>query len=68
MAGMVILASADSPPSVARAISLKKRQNFWEGSPRLPMGGLVAIVTKRGDVAARFAMATLTMSEFGRVG
>ncbi|KAL1409336.1 hypothetical protein Q8F55_003318 [Vanrija albida] len=61
IAGLVVSASADSPPSAARATSMKKRQSFWESSPRLPMGGLVAIVTKRLGGDPTFALATLTM-------
>lgn len=60
--GLVTIVSALAPPGAARSKVAANRRAFWEKGKRLPLGGLVTVVTK-GKRTHEVAIATLTTSE-----
>jgi hypothetical protein len=57
--GLVVTVRGDAPPGNARVA----RSKFWEASKRLPLGGLVALVTKKRGLPATVSLAILTTCE-----
>lgn len=60
--GVIVELHGDAPPGPARAGNVTQRNQFWKAGKRLPMGGLVAIVTKEPGQAASVSLAILTTS------
>ena len=58
--GLILDVQGDSPPGPARVGGIAQRRQFWEQGKRLPLGGLVALVTKEPRVPATVSLAVLT--------
>lgn len=58
--GVVVLVRGDAPPGAARSPSGSTRKRFWEQGKRLPMGGLVALLTKTQGHKATVSLALIT--------
>ena len=58
--GLVVHVVGDSPPGAARSFNANTRKKFWEQGKRLPLGGLVALVTKEALMPAKVSLAILT--------
>lgn len=58
--GLVVHVRGDAPPGNARSLFPGVRTRFWEAGKRLPLGGLVAIVSKEKGREASVSLATLT--------
>lgn len=61
--GIVVQLQGDAPPGPARSGSHGLRKQFWEAGKRLPMGGLVGLVSKDAGQAATVSLAILTTCE-----
>lgn len=61
--GIIVEVQGDAPPGPARSPSIGLRKQFWEAGKRLPLGGLVALVSKDPGQAATVSLAILTTCE-----
>lgn len=61
--GLVVHVIGDAPPGAARSAVPNTRKRFWEQGKRLPLGGLVALVTKEPLMPASVSLALLTTCE-----
>lgn len=62
--GVVIQLQGFAPPGQARSPNPGMRKQFWEGGKRLPLGGLVALITKEPGKYATVTLALLTTCKF----
>jgi hypothetical protein len=61
--GLVVIVRGDTPPGDARAQTHERRRQFWEKGKRLPVEGLVAIVSKETHMPPTVSLALLTTRE-----
>lgn len=57
--GLVVQLQGDAPPGPARSSQVQRKQ-FWDAGKRLPMGGLVGLVSKDHGQTATVSLAILT--------